>query len=267
MGTSANKVAEAKRIAEVNRQAARRKSIAVWSVAAVAGVAVFAALVAFIVNDQDHKRVNGAGQLTPTVVSDDDGIGVGASGVAGQDLGKGTVRLDLYIDPMCPVCGGFEQYEADVLDALREDGTIDVYYHPLNGLDDKSQGTRYSSRASAALVLVAQDDPAHFLAYVKAIYENQPEEYTPGLDDAKLAAIAVGVGVPEAVAAKIPSHPYMDWVSDASMRANEAGVSVFPTLAVDGVIQDPLTDPNAINWGASETALHDALVKLAEAKH
>lgn len=266
MSASQSKIDEAKKLAVQQRQAAKRKVVVVWTVAAVLAIAVFASIAAYVIREKDISAVSGDGQLTPSVVDETDGIGVGPEGIAGEGLGKGKVRVDLYLDPMCPVCGGFEYYEADVLNALREDGTIDVYYHPMAGLDDKSMGTQYSSRASQAIVLVAEEDPEHVIAFIKALYDNQPEEYTPGLDDAQIQELATSVGVPEEVVAKIPDRPYMDWVGDATARSVDKGVRGYPTLMVDGVIQDPRSDPNAINWSASETALHDALVKLAESK-
>ncbi len=266
VSASPNKIDEAKRLAAEQRQAAKRKVIAVWTVAAILAVAVFAAVVAYIVRQDDISTVSGEGQLTPAIADEFDGIGVGPEGIAGEGLGKGKVRFDLYLDPMCPACKSFEHYEADIIDALREDGTIDVYYHPMNGLDRLSLGTKYSSRAASAIVLIAEEDPEHMLAFIDALYANQPDENTKGLDDATLQQLATSVGVPEAVAAKIPDHAYMDWVDDASARAGERGLRVYPTFAVDGVMQDTAVNPDAIDWTLSETALHDALVKLAESK-
>ena len=67
----------------------------------------------------------------------------------GIAVGDGPVRVDLYIDFLCPFCKRFELSAADTLAALISEHRATVVYHPMNFLDEAST-TRYSTRASAA---------------------------------------------------------------------------------------------------------------------
>ena len=118
---------------------------------------------------------------------------MGTGGVAGVDVPKSGAdtavpRLDLYIDLMCPFCKKFEETNSADIDALREAGTIAVYYHPISILDRSSQGTKYSTRAANAVAVVADKDPSHMLQFITALYANQPEENTTGLSDDQIAS-------------------------------------------------------------------------------
>jgi protein-disulfide isomerase len=125
------------------------------------------------------------------------GIPISAAGV-GKAATGGTV-LQIFFDPQCPYCAQFDKANAADLDALAKEPGVTVVYQPLSFLDTSSQGTRYSSRAANALMTVADKDPAHFTAFLTALFADQPAENTKGLTDAKIATIATGVGVPQAV--------------------------------------------------------------------
>lgn len=259
-----SKVAEAKRAAERQVAAQRRKSLVSWIVIAIVVIAAFAMLVAYIVRQGSVSEVSGEGQLTPAVASDNGGFGLAAPGVVGEGLGEAPVRLDVYFDFMCPICGAFEAYEADVLDELRVDGTVDVYYHPLSILDHQAQGSEFSTRAASAAALVAEESPEQFLDFVAGMFAVQPAEGTPGLSDEQIQQVALGAGVPQGVVDRIPLHEYASWVGVATEASVRDGVGGTPTIALDGAIQDVRNDPTAFNWAESETALHDEIVRRAQ---
>jgi predicted DsbA family dithiol-disulfide isomerase len=64
-------------------------------------------------------------------------------------VGDGPVRVDAFIDFLCPFCRQFEEASGPALDRMVEQGAIRWVNHPLSFLDRLST-TRYSSRASAA---------------------------------------------------------------------------------------------------------------------
>ncbi len=133
----------------------------------------------------------------PSTANDTAGIPISAAGV-GKAASGGTV-LQVFFDLQCPYCAEFDKANSADLDALAKEPGITVLYQPLAFLDPSSQGTRYSTRAANALMTVADKDPSHFTAFLTALYADQPAENTKGLTDAKIATIATGVGVPQAV--------------------------------------------------------------------
>ncbi len=224
-------------------------------------VGLFAALVAYIVRQSDVSGVSGKGQLDLAVASDNGGIPVGSSGIVNEDLDSVRVRMDVYFDFICPACSAFEQTQGETVSSLRSDGLVDVYYHPLAYLDVYSQGTDYSTRSASAAALIAAESPDSFLAFVEAMFVNQPAENTTGLTDAQIQAIASQVGIAEDVVARIPDHEYSSWVRMATERASKDGLPFTPTVAIDGVMQNPRDNPGDLNWsvdGALEQALRDA---------
>lgn len=262
---SSDKVAVAKKKAQAQVNARQRRALVVWIVIGVIVVGLFAALIAFIMRQGNVSSVTGTkGQLTPAIATTNGGFGVGASGVVGgTDLSSSHVRLDVYFDYMCPVCGKFEQARGAEIDALRKAGTADVYYHPISFLDRASSGTGYSTRAASAGALIAQDAPDKFLAFTTAMFVNQPTENSTGLTEAQIQAIATAAGVPADVVAKIPDLAYTSWARSATEKANVDGVAGTPTVAVNGVIQDS-TKTGDINWqvgGSITTVINKAAGK------
>ena len=146
------------------------------------------------------------------------------------------VVVDLYTDFMCPVCGAFEQQNGADLDALSKAGTAAIVYHPISILDRASNGTNYSTRAAQAAGVVADQDPAHYLAFDEALFANQPAENTSGPTDGQIEQIAQGVGVPSSVTATFADGKFVDWVTAATEDASKNGVSGTPTVKINGKV-------------------------------
>ncbi|MCR6711788.1 MAG: DsbA family protein [Demequina sp.] len=219
----------------------RRTTVIIIAVSLVV-IAAFAGIVYFIVNSSKVPALSDA--HAPAVADETGGIPVGTGGVAGVDVPTDVTRVDLYIDLMCPVCNQFEQINGADLNTLREDGTIALYYHPISILDRASSGTKYSTRAASAVAVVADQDPAHFLDFVGALYNNQPQENTTGLSDDEIAAIAIGVGVPADIASELKNGEFEKWVTAATDQASQDGMSGTPTVMVNREI----LDPNQVNY-------------------
>ena len=167
----------------------------------------------------------------------------------GVVVGPGPVRIDAFIDFLCPFCKRFELSSGPTLAGLVADGLASLVYHPMNFLDEAST-TQYSTRAAASSGCAA--DSGRFLEYAHALFVNQPAEGGPGLTDAELAAIGRGVGLDTAFAACLSEGHYLDWPPYVTARAVAAGVGGTPTVLVDGVVVAP--EPQVITAAVAQVA-------------
>jgi len=159
----------------------------------------------------------------------------------GSRSGHGPVRVDAFIDFLCPFCRRFELSSGPALADLVAGGQISLVYHPLNFLDEAST-TSYSTRAAAASGCAA--DGGQFVAYAHALFVNQPPEGGPGLSDAELAALGRQVGLAGAAfTACVSGAPYLDWAPYVTARAVAAGVEATPTVLVAGAAVRPRARP------------------------
>jgi protein-disulfide isomerase len=149
----------------------------------------------------------------------------------------GRVRVDAFIDFMCPYCKQFELSSGPGVVRLAVEGQASVAYHPMNFLDQAST-TNYSTRAAAASGCAA--DQGRFLDYAHALFVRQPPEGGPGLSDPELLRLAQEAGLSEApFAGCMNEAPYLDWPSYVTARATALGVGATPTVMVDGTAVQP----------------------------
>jgi protein-disulfide isomerase len=263
--------AEAARLREQQARAAKRRRDLVITLLVV-GLLVVGGVVAWIVSNRPAPAPDFSGSdaplsevTLPAGATAEGGIPVGPGGVAGTIDGAAgdAVPVVVYADFMCPVCGTFEQTNGETLARLRESGDITLEYRLVAILDRFSQGTSYSTRAATAAGLVADRAPELFVAFHDSLFAHQPEENSSGLDDATLAGVARGVGVPEAVAATIEDGSYLEgggsfspWVAAATEQAGRDFPDGFgtPTILVDG---QNIAD-QGVDWRV-EGALADAI--------
>ena len=151
-------------------------------------------------------------------------------------LGNGPVRVDAFVDFLCPFCRQFELSAGPALARLVAGGQISLAYHPMNFLDDAST-TGYSTRAAAAAGCAA--DRGKFAEYARALFDRQPPEGGPGLSDAELLEIGRAAGLTEAFADCVRAAPYRDWPAYVTAHAMEAGVEATPTVLVAGTAVAP----------------------------
>jgi len=157
-------------------------------------------------------------------------------------VGAGPVRVDIFIDFLCPFCQRFELAAGPALAGLVADRLASLVYHPMNFLDEAST-THYSTRAAASSGCAA--DQGRFLEYAHALFVDQPPEGGAGLSDAELVAVGRTAGLPEAAFDTcLSAAPYLDWPPYVTTRATAAGVSATPTVLVAGAVVRP--DPQAI---------------------
>ena len=152
----------------------------------------------------------------------------------GVMIGHGPVRVDAFIDFLCPFCRRFELSSGPTLAGLVADGQVSLAYHPMNFLDEAST-TAYSTRAAAASGCAA--DQGRFVEYAHALFASQPPEGGPGLSDAELVGIGRAVGLADAAfAACVSDGPYLDWPPYVTARATALGVDATPAVLVAGAV-------------------------------
>ncbi len=155
----------------------------------------------------------------------------------GVAVGDGPVRIDAFIDFLCPFCRRFELASAPTLAGLVADQLATLVYHPMNFLDAAST-TNYSTRAAAASGCAA--DRGRFMEYAHALFLEQPPEGGPGRTDAELVRIGLAAGITDASFATCVSDGiYLDWPPYVTAVATAAGVSATPTVLVEGVAVRP----------------------------
>lgn len=169
-------------------------------------------------------------------------------------VGKAGAKatIDVYADFLCPICGQFEKtYKTDVEQAIN-DGKLQVRYHMVPLLNERSDPPGYSlDSANAAL---AAADAGKFLQFHDALFANQPEEGKRGYDKAQLIKLGQDVGITDpAFSQTVNAGTYDQQVNTAFQQIENDpklaqdfgnGQSGFgtPTVTANGAIvnwQDP----------------------------
>lgn len=260
-------LAQALKLQEEQRRRERRTQATIIG-SAVAGLLVVILAVFFIVRSSESPVEAGitkfpADVVVPSVSDAKGGISFGEGGGAGSTSGADAIPVDVYLDFMCPGCGGFERQNGAELKALSEDGTITLTLHTLSFLDSQSAGTAYSTRAASAFAYVAENAPNAAYDFQAGLFAQQPEEGNAGLTDEQIETIAIDAGVPAEVAAKLKDNFYQDFVAALTQIAfstpslqNADGKFSTPTVLIDGKIF-------AGNWAQPGTV--SAAIKAAAA--
>ncbi|PVU83344.1 disulfide bond formation protein DsbA [Cellulomonas sp. WB94] len=219
----------------------------------VAAVVVLVVVVALILG-QTKGTTAGAAAYTgdavkladvakPSTASDSGAIPVGATGTAGEKAATGDVVVSVYLDYMCPYCHQFETANDAELATLRAAGGVVVEYHPISILDRLSSGTEYSTRASNAAAVVADQAPDKFTAFNSALFANQPAENSKGLSDDEIAKLALTAGVPQTVVdqftTNVPDKAWRTFAPYVSALTAQASVDLgdsygTPTVLING---------------------------------
>jgi protein-disulfide isomerase len=221
--TTSTKATQRELLKELRAKEAREKKVRngiTIGVIAVVALALVAGLIWLI------PVLAAKNSKTPAAGSDPYAITIGSA--------SAPVTIDIYQDYMCPYCGQFERAQTADLKVLTDSGTAKVVFHVMAFLDDSSSGTKYSTRAANAFVVVAQKEPDKALAFNSALFVNQPSEGSTGLSDAEIATRAKSVGVSDAVASSLASLSQADFVKSSNDAAFAAGVQSTPTVKING---------------------------------
>jgi protein-disulfide isomerase len=209
---------------------------AIWvSIGVVVALVVVAGIVVLLNNQATGGGGTGETPKASNINSDTGAILVGT----------GDSTMDTYIDFMCPICNQFEQAYGEAIQGLVDDGTITLGIHPIAILDDKSQGTEYSTRAANAMYCVAVQDAEAAVPFMQAMYQNQPQEGSTGLTDEQILQIASGAGV-TGIDSCVKDGRYSSYVTTMTEKTPVqpgAGGIGTPTIAINGEVISNSTLP------------------------
>ncbi|WIY03194.1 thioredoxin domain-containing protein [Amycolatopsis mongoliensis] len=169
----------------------RKWIIGIGAVVVVAALVIGGVIWTISDKNKTEGQIINPGQTTSSLAGDvtqkRDGVVV-TVGKAGA-----KASIDVYADFLCPICGQFEKtYKTDVEQAIN-DGKLQVRYHMVPLLNDRSDPPGYSlDSANAAL---AAADAGKFLQFHDALFANQPEEGKRGYDKAQLIKLGQDVGI------------------------------------------------------------------------
>ncbi|MEV7629096.1 thioredoxin domain-containing protein [Actinoplanes sp. NPDC089786] len=211
----------AKRIVEQQKAADKRRTVTLWTTVAVVGVLLIAGLIGWGVLAGQRSDTSNAAVPPGTV---DNGTAFA--------VGDGPVTIDVYEDFMCPICHEFENQSGATLTQLVNAKKVTVRYHPIAILDDKSNGTKYSTRAAGAVAAAAEE--GKFRQYHQVLFDNQPTEGSNGLDNAKLIELGKSAGLGDKFAAAVTDGKYSGWATNVTAESSKRGVTGTPTVLVNG---------------------------------
>jgi protein-disulfide isomerase len=258
----ARELARQEREAEKRRR--KRNKLFLQSGIIVAVLAVVAIVAVVIVTSTTSSAVNPKNMASNGILFTGDGTTVSPVTTAALDVGDdpvatdtttldSTVNIVTYIDYACPYCQQFETTNSEQIQTWVASGEASLEIHPISILDRASLGTKYSSRAANAAVCVANYEPDQYLAVNDALFAQQPEENTSGLDTAALKTLVSDAGASsDEVASCITDKTFGDWVTSATELASDG------TLASDTVTEFTGTPLILVNGQQYEGALDDA---------
>lgn len=114
-------------------------------------------------------------------------------GVVVVGLDSAKVKLDLYEDFLCPICGQFEKTYGKAVQQHIVDGNVQARYHMLPLLNDRSDPPGYSLDSANAGLCAA--DAGKFPAFHQSLYNDQPEEGGRGWDNQQLVKLGQNLGI------------------------------------------------------------------------
>ena len=233
--------AKAKAMREQHKKSERRKGFVVKASIALAVVAA-AAIIASVVIGGMAGNVNSNQSATPVNQTTNNGFLVGANGEmftststptpsssVGTMIPASPVKIITYVDYQCPYCAYFENANMVQIQGWLDTGVATLEVRPLSFLDGRGSPNTYSSRAANAAVCVASYSPNKFLAFNKALFENQPEEGTAGPENNELFATAKSVGITneDKIRDCINQKSYGKWITKTTDSTLENGVPEY----------------------------------------
>lgn len=234
--------AKAKAMREQHKKSERRKGLIIKASAGLAVVAA-AAIIASVVIGGMAGEVNSNQSATPVNQTSNNGFLVGANGemftststptpepVPGATAAPATpVKIITYVDYQCPYCAYFENANMAQIQGWLDSGVATLEVRPLSFLDGKGSPNTYSSRAANAAICIASYSPNNFLAFNKAIFENQPEEGTAGPENNELFATAKSVGITnqEKIRDCINQKSFGKWIAKTYASTMDKGVPEY----------------------------------------
>ncbi|MFJ6698649.1 thioredoxin domain-containing protein [Streptomyces sp. NPDC091272] len=235
----ANKQAARERLkAERERQAkkdrTKRQIIVAGSVVAV--LAIAGGVGYFVVQANKPEAWEAAESATVTKPANATGEN-GTTVVVGKASAKKT--LEMYEDPRCPSCAGFEQANGEQIKKDVDAGKYKVQYIGATFIDNMAGGEG-SKNATSALGAALNVSPEAFLEYKGKLYSqaNHPEESVDKFADDNYL-IKVADQVPALKGNKkfqdaVKAGTYDAWALKMSAKFDASGIKGTPSLKMDG---------------------------------
>ncbi len=161
--------------------------------------------------------------------------------VAGPAAGA-PHTLDVYEDALCPACQQFESRGGAPITAALDAGRLQVRYHLVNLLDERSRPAGYSSLAGNAIICAAENGA--FPSVHASLYAAQPQENSAGYTAEQLVTLGQQVGAGPGYAACVQDGTHTAAVAQNFQQASTdpalqstPGSFGTPTLVLDGRLQ------------------------------
>jgi len=140
------------------------------------------------------------------------------------------INITMYVDANCVHCADFEATYGDQIEKWLANGDVNVEYRNVGYLDGGSP-TNFSSRGANALACVADESPAAYMKFVKALWGHYPEGE---MKNAELAQMAVDNGASESVSDCIEGDKFRPFVQYATTAGQYDGVKGTPSIFIQG---------------------------------
>lgn len=158
--------------------------------------------------------------------------------------GGGPVVVEIYVDFLCPACKELETNVSPMLTKYIQQNRIRVVWHPVTYHNGASTPVGYSERAASAVACAG--DAGKAAPYGNALLTALPAGGGPGLSDDQLIELAGNVGIITPVFAQcVRAKKYAPWVNQGTQAAVKRGVTLVPTMFVNGLML-PKPSPPAI---------------------
>lgn len=224
----------AERELQAKKDRTKRQFIVAGSVVAV--LAIAGGVGYFVVQANKPKAWEAA--ETASVVKPANSTGTdGTTVVIGKPAAKKT--LELYEDPRCPACAGFEQANGEQIKKDVDAGKYKIQYIGAMFIDNMAGGVG-SKNATSALGAALNVSPDAFLAYKGALYSqaNHPEETVDKFADDNYL-IKIGDQIPALKGNKkfqdaVKAGTYDAWALKMSAKFDSSGIKGTPSLKMDG---------------------------------
>jgi protein-disulfide isomerase len=157
----------------------------------------------------------------PSIASDNGTIAISSGKVVDPDT-AGLTTVEHIFDPICVACYQVEKVLGEKLTNAADSGKIAYLIHPVGAFDGNSANStepEYSSRAAAAVVSAAEQDPSKVLTFIETIYkegnwpfESNYSDTASVRSDNDIKKWAIDAGYTEAQATIIVNREYQDWI-------------------------------------------------------
>lgn len=169
---------------------------------------------------------------------------------------EGKIKVDIYLDYLCPFCKQFESSQEAVIKKYIESGDVQVEFHPIALLSE------YSAVAANASACVAGLDSKKWWNVNYILYTNQPDENAARKWSKKESIDYVNnaiknSGLNDEASQCVKNVPYYDWSINSTEQAvtgplpyaNVLKIDHTPTVVIDGVnwSEDFVNNPEALD--------------------